>query len=246
MKTLTIALMLVALAGSANIGAAYESVNLSWNGCTGPTNRTVLPGEIVSMYASVIGHSEPHRAYQFRIVYGTGAGPPADAWRFDGGSCQGTSRLTWVHVAPPEVAATCPTFHGTLATLQIEDRTYDSNNGLSTFYFAVAYPNGGLGNRTEVDPAQRYFLARWQFDHSNSVNGGGTPGQTCGGVGQPTCIALIGLSTHPASWVDTDGVERPWAFANMFVTANDHIGCPGLYPDPAVNTTWGQIKGQYR
>ena len=249
MKYPLLLLTLLALATIPAPAGAVPAASISWDGCTGPSDKAMLPGQTVSIYASVLGHSEPHRGYYVPLMLYTGYGPLPDAWRFDVAGCQGSPRLAIDHLAPAEVAAVCPSFQGTLPSFQLKECEYDFLRGFASTYLAVAYPNGGLGNTTQVNPAQRYFLGRWKFDHSISVAGAGTPGQSCGSFEGQLCIASISLNNNAASWVTPDNVEHAWAFQSEFVTTNGHVGCPGTdrtWPIPAQSATWGAIKNQYR
>lgn len=102
---------------------------------------------------------------------------------------------------------------------------------------ANSYPNGV----STVDPLTQYHLARFVFDHTNSVVGPGTAGQTCGGLESSMCFQLI-----TAIYVDLNGQEgtfdRPF---HLTATMNDAqlTTCAAI---PARATTWGQIKNQYR
>jgi hypothetical protein len=231
------ALFLGAMATSAS---AQGVVSLSWDGCTGPINKQILPGTQASMFASVIGHDQPHQAYQVFISLGSGsAGPLRDAWRFDASGCQGSSFITIDHLAPASVVKVCPTFQGPLSSIQIKDYSYDAGTGKARAVLANTYP---AGNTTQINPTVRYFLARFLFDHTFSVNGPTTPGADCGGLEVPVCALLT-----RASWLTPGGVEFQWTPGQEFVTSNDpsnSIGCPGA--TPAVDKTWGSLKAQYK
>jgi len=133
-------------------------------------------------------------------------------------------------------AKTCPSFQGTLASIQIKDYSYDPATGRARAVLANPYP---AGNQTQINPAQRYFLAGFLFDHLFSVNGPTTPGADCGGLEVPVCAHLTRYS-----WLTLDGQEIPWVAGQEYVTSNDPntISCFGT---PAVRTTWGLIKHQY-
>lgn len=240
---------LFVLGACATTASAVPAVNISWDSCTGPSDKAILPGTQASLYASVLGMNEPHTGYQLKIRLATGlpSGLP-DAWRFDPTGCQGSAFLTIDHLAPAAVVKVCPSLQGALPSLQIKDYAYDAMTGVALTQLANAYPNGGLGNTTNVNPAQRYFMGRWLFDHSFSVLGATTPGVDCGGLGSAICQASVTLNANqpPASYVTVPGVEVPFAFQNQFVTTNGNIGgfCPGA--TPAAPRTWGSIKNQYR
>ena len=101
---------------------------------------------------------------------------------------------------------------------------------------ANAYP------ATTANPAQRYFLREFRFDHTCSVTGPTTPGADCGGFETPMCFAF---GIQPNSYVRaSDGVEYPFVLANPGVTVRSGGDC--LPPVTTEATTWGQIKSQYR
>lgn len=230
------------LLGAMATTASAQSVSLNWNNCTGPIDRTITPDNLNSLYASVIGHNQPHKAYQVWMFFGSGnAGAVRDAWRFDPAGCQGSSFIQIDHLAPAAVVKTCPTFQGALPSIQIKDYSFDPVSGKTRAVIANTYPDG---NVTQVNPAVRYFLARFLFDHTFSVAGPTTPGVDCGGLATSVCGHII---ADKASWLTLDGVEIPWAWQQEFVTANDpanSTGCPGA--TPAAPTTWGAIKHTYK
>jgi hypothetical protein len=248
MKPTVLSLVVLASIALAGPAGSVPLVNVSWDNCTGPVDHKIIPGQPASIYASVLGHDQPHRAYlvQLRLYSTTGQYP--DAWRFEAGGCQGPTHLTIDHLAPAEVAAACPSFQGTLTSLQLKDFTYDPVRGRADTYIAVAYPNGGLGNSQQVNSARRYFLARWWFDGALWAEGATVPGVTCGRLEASMCIASTSPTNYPASWVDLSGSTIPWAFQNEAVTISNAgtgtYGCP--FSSPAENRTWGQIKSQYR
>jgi hypothetical protein len=233
-------------AGSAQIlGTAGGSVDLSWDRCAPiVTDKEMTPGPLV-LYASLTGHAIPHQAYQFWFLVAPcwPSNVLPDAWRFDAAGCQGSSRVSIEHVAPPEVAASCPSFQGDLESIQIQ-----------TFQLsppALGYPttwgNGVLqnaypaGNTTQVDPAQRYFLGRFVFDHSQSTFGPTVPGDGCGGLEK---MLLIYLVPGKVSWLDLAGSEFEFSPGNRSIGVNG--GYPWCWPDPVQPATWGSIKAQYR
>ena len=240
MKVTRFLLPALFLGAMATTASAQGAVSLSWDGCTGPINKQILPGTQASLYASVLGHSQPHQAYQVWMLLGSGnAGEIRDAWRFDAAGCQGSSFITIDHLAPAAVVKVCPTFQGPLASIQIKDYSFDALSGKARAVLANTYP---AGNFTTVNPAQRYFLARFLFDHTFSVNGDTTPGADCGGLE----VAVCGHLTR-TSWLSPDGVETPWGWGQEYVTANDpnnSTGCPGA--TPTVPKTWGSVKAQYK
>ena len=230
------ALFLGAMATSAS---AQGIVDLSWDSCVGTTNKDIAGGTQASLYASVIGHSAPHNGYEVQVVFGSGnAGALRDAWRFDNGGCQGASFITIDHLAPAAVVKVCPTFSGTNSVLQIKEYEYDPLTGKAIGLLANAYPAGA----PTLTPSQRYFLARFLFDHSFSVEGATTPGADCGGLEVAVCGHL-----RVAKWNRLEGGEVDWAWGREYVTSRDAAnatGCPGA--TPVENKTWGSLKAQYK
>ena len=228
-------LLLAALPAPAS---AQGAVSLNWDTCTGPVQKGTTPGTLAGLVASVLGHGQPHQAYQVFVNIGSStAGPVRDAWRFDAAGCQGSSLITIDHLNNSAVAKTCPSFQGPLASIQIKEYSYDPATGRARAVLANTYP---AGNTTQVNPAQRYFLARFLFDHTFSANGEGDPGNTCGGLEAPLCFHLTN-----ASWLTPGGVEVPWALAGEFVTSNDPTG-NSCFTVAAAATTWGAVKAQYK
>ena len=239
--------LLVLTAGATPAGSV-PAVNISWDNCTGPTDRKLQQGQPASIYASVLGHNRPHKAYQVQLRLYSTTGVYPDAWRFELGGCEGPTHLIMDHLAPAEVAAACPSFQGTLPSFQLKDFTYDPSSGRAHTFVACAYPNGGLGNTQQVNPATRYFLARWSFDGVLWAEGSTVPGVTCGRVEASMCISSSSLTNNAASWVDLTDTEIAFGFQNEAISVlslgGGTYGCP--FGSPAVNQTWGQIKGQYR
>ena len=242
-KLLTTMSALAALALAVPVHAADGVFNLNWDNCTGPIDRTITADNLNSLYCSVIGHDVPHKAYDVKVIYGNGTtrGVP-DAWMFDAAGCQGSSFITLDHLAPAAVVKTCPSFMPPIQSLQIKDVSliagtlppYDAT--LMRITLANSYPFAVGEN---VNPATRYFLARFLFDHTFSVNGATTPGVDCGGLETSMCFA-----TANASYLTLDGQEIFFAQGgNRVVSAQGASGCT---PSPAKSSTWGAIKSQYR
>jgi hypothetical protein len=240
MKVTRFLLSALFLGAMATAASAQGVASLGWDGCTGPINKAVAAGTIADLNATVINHSTPHKAYQVFISLGSGAaGPLRDAWRFDAAGCQGSSLITINHLSPALLSKTCPSFQGTLPSLQIKDYSYDPLTGKARGVLANTYPDG---NSVQINPLQRYFLAQFKFDHTFSTVGPSDPGQTCGGVEVPVCAHFTS-----ASWLNFDGIETEWTRGQEFVTANDPNNvtrCPGA--TPAENKTWGSLKAQYK
>ena len=237
---------LLCLATFATGASASGNVNISWDSCTGPSDKAIVAGSPASsnmIFASVLGVTEVAKSYQVQLKLATGTGSLPDAWRFDAAGCQGAAGVTIDHLTGSSKA--CPAYMGTISpSFQLKDYTYDVGTGVASTFLANAYPNGGLGNPAATNSAQRYFLARWSFDHTYSVAGAGDPPNTCGGLEAAICQASVSLTNNAASYVNTNDQEVAWGFQSMFVTTNGHVGCPGATPTQA--KTWGQIKDQYK
>ena len=236
MKLTRYLVSLVLLAAVPATASAQGVAGLNWNSCSGPIDRTITADANNSLYASVMFHSAGHKAYQVFVGFSSVAGI-RDAWRFDAPGCQGSSFLTIDHLAPAAVVKACPSFQGALQSLQIKDYSYDVVTGKTRGVLANSYPAGIAGSL----PGQRYFLARFLFDHTFSVAGPTTPGVDCGGLDVTVCAHFLS-----AAWLSLDGVETEWAKNPEFVTANDRSAGAGCFPTPAENTTWGAIKAQYK
>ncbi len=242
MRTIVGLATFLLLVAAASNSIAQGLVSLNWNTCEGPVERIIAPGNIAAFYVSVLGQTQLHKAYDVRVLL-TQVGDLKDAWRFDAPGCQGVGLLAIDFYNPLPIGKTCPAvaFMQTSApSLQIKDYSYDSLSGKARGLLANSYPNGV----TAVNPAIRYLLARFNFDHSFSANGPSDPGNTCGGLDAPLCAHLSN-----ASWLNLDGQQIPWAISQEFVLANDpfnFIGCPFVGGDPVRTTSWGSIKSQYR
>lgn len=241
MKLTRFFVALFAVAAFATSASAQGVASLNWDNCTGPLNKAIAPATTASLYASVIGHSSNHNAYQVWVSLGSGSfGPMRDAWRFDPAGCQGSAFITIDHLAPAAVIKTCPSFQPPIQQLAIKDYSFDPISGKTRAVLANAYPDGDLDG---TNPATRYFLARFLFDHTFSVVGATTPGADCGGLEQAVCAHFTS-----ASWLNpADGVETEWAKNSEFVTANDATNetrCPGA--TPAKSASWGSVKAQYK
>jgi hypothetical protein len=241
MKVTRFLLSALFLGAMATAASAQGIASISWDSCNpSAPNKDILPGTQASLYASVINHSAPHTGYEVQVALGSGsAGALRDAWRFDADGCQGSAFITIDHLAPAAVVKVCPSFSGTQSVLQIKQYNYDALAGKAVALCANAYPGGGTGT---TNPAQRYFLARFLFDHSFSVDGPGTPGQTCGGLATAVC-AHVRLAKYNLQ----GGGEVLWAIGQEYVTSRDPAnasGCPGA--TPTLNKTWGSLKAQYK
>ena len=255
MKVTRFLAAIMLLGATASVSFAQGVVNFAWDGCTGPIDKTIGAGlqsgpEFKGIWISVINQVDSHKAYDVRFFMGQPGGIK-DAWRFDASGCQGSGGLVIDHLSP---AKTCPSFMQTSnPSLQIKDYSYDSGTGKTRGVLANSYPNGvGAGATvtptspaTTVNPATRYFLARFNFDQEYASVGPSQPGLTCGGIESPACAHIVvGVG---ATWLDLNGVEHAWGAAQEYVTANDPTNsfhCPGA--TPTTPKTWGSLKSQYR
>ena len=229
------ALLCAAPAGAAGVAS------LTWDGCTGPVTRTVLPGSQAVLFASVIGHSAFHAAYQvdLELSEDCAGNPPSfpDAWRFDTGRCQPSGALHYDYLPPAEMAATCPPFRPPVVDALLDNYYYDAITGRATLKVASIYFDGV----PSADPAQRYFLARIVFDQGRGIVGPSVPG-FCGGLETPLCIRPVYLT-----YLDLAGNAVSWETDTPCLTVNDPAQTSGCnLPTASRATTWGAIRGQYR
>jgi hypothetical protein len=180
-----------------------------------------------------------------------------DAWRFDPAGCQG-GRLT---LAQPAPTGACLPLRGTHPT-ELSQVDY------------IAFPPGAWSGGKQIirflaqfdpmvaDPTKTYTIARFVFDHSNSVLGSTSAADACGCQERPLCISLA-----QAIYEDGDGVERSFSIASSSIHWNDPANsliCPygpdlcdpdcGWYgdttcvatPTAAERQTWGRVKASYR
>lgn len=243
----------VLLAGLPGNAVAVGRVSLSWHACSPIVSDIPSDGaHPYSAFVSVIGQSEPHKAYQWYAYLRRDpwAGMP-DAWRFDTIGCQTSGLIRLDHMPTVAMAKSCPAFQGSGSSLQIKDFSYSPIDGRSRIVLANSYPAGVVA----VDPNVRYFLGRVEFDHTYSVVGAGTPSPvpglpplTCGGFEADMLLSLLSECNDPrfcddfnVRWLDLQGVEHLFELENPTLTF-----CGSCAPTPALPTTWGQIKGQYR
>jgi hypothetical protein len=217
--------------------AANGVVDMRWDSCTGPVDKTTAVAGPANLYISELGLDQVHTAYDVRVIYGNASQTVPDAWRFDTGGCEdGLFTMD-------ATLKSCPAFAQTAngSALQIKKVEFSPPfeqyaTTLIRVIFAVAYANTPI---TPV-PATRYLLGHFNFDLSAAVPGPSDPGVTCGGYGDPMCIKL----SH-AGWLDTNGIEQAFDRADpaLSVSFNGASACPAV---PVQAKTWGAIKGQYR
>lgn len=245
MRTFVLGMLFVM--GAAAAEAADGVLGLSWNQCS-PVISGISGSGNAAIYVSVLGIDQPHYAYEIWIAYGNPAQSVPDAWRFDAAGCQGSSRITMDPVAPALIAETCPTFQpGSLPPVrQVAFVPPGDPSGFPpenlAIKFQIAYPTS-VG--VPSDPAIRYFLGRFQFDHSLSVPGTAAPG-SCGGFDQSMCFKLMRAGFIAPN---EGGIEHFWRVP----------GAPGMFPiltfnsseacavaTPVIPSTWGRVRQQFR
>jgi len=232
--------MFAALLCAAAPAGAAGVASLTWDGCTGPVTKTVLPGSQAVLYASVIGHSEAHEGYQVDLEFSEDcAGNPTsfpDAWRFD--TCQPSGALHFDYLPPAEVAATCPSFRPPVVNALLNNYYYDAITRRTTLKVGSLYFDYGVPS---ADPGQRYFLARIVFDQGHGIVGPSVAG-FCGGLETPICIRPVYLA-----YLDPVGNGVSWETDTPCLTVNDPAQTSGCsLPTASRATTWGAIRGQYR
>jgi hypothetical protein len=236
---LALSLALLLLCGApATDSFAQGAVSLSWDFCTGPFDKAVLPGSVANVWVSVLGQNQLHKGYSIEIALKQ-EHALTDAWRFDAAGCQGPF-LIYLDLFPVIETKACPIFMQSSApSLQIKDFSYIEALGRARVVLANSYPNGVA----TVSPQARYLLGRVSFDQTYGVNGPSGPNE-CGGLEIPLCIDLVS-----ASWQTLDGIDTPWAISQEQVTANDPANstrCPNTETTPVRSRTWGALKSQYR
>lgn len=226
-------------------------MSLTWGNQCSPIVADVAPrpGETATVTVFVDDHQIPLTAYRVHVILGHWDGTLPDAWRFDAEGCQGSASAIVRGVPPPALVNTCPAFGGTAQSLGV--------SGITVFPFVWRGPDrlllraflgSSFDREVRPDPARRYFLAQFQFDHSASIDGVSIPGVSCGGMELGMCLALdfdgfwggegSGFTRSP------DGVSLGFlSGSNGWLTTNGSTGCPSV---PARASTWGGIKSQYR
>jgi hypothetical protein len=240
MLKLRIGMMILSFLAFAGVShAAIGTVDMTWDGCTGPVDKTTNVAAPYSIFVTVIGHDEGHKGYDVRIIYGNASQQVPDAWRFDANGCEGSSLVTMDFNSKA-----CPRFQqnssgnvGPITKVEFSPPFDPYPVTLMRALFAWVYSP----DVTAVNPGTRYLLVRIGFDLSQAVPGPGTPGITCGGFEEPMCFRLSN-----ASFLDTNNVEKLFNRSNpmLAVSFNGAGVCPGAVP--AKPATWGSIKGQYR
>ena len=219
------------------MAAHAQTIDLSWDTCAPIVVHKTAEVGPVSFYASVLGQNFPHIAYQVWWLVGDATDHIPDAWRFDSGACNG-DRYAFVPDPPSALANACPplipaeTARLMITTYRMAPQTLDVPTTLGNGFLAVSYPTGS----NNVDPLQRYHVARFTFDFSSSQAGPTVPGMRCGGLDEMVTVRLM---PNYVSWLDPQQFEIQWTIGNGSIT----FGGDGV---PADGKTWGQIKAQYR
>ena len=230
-KLLTGVMLLTTLAYAGVSQAADGTVNMTWDSCTGPVNKTPTAAP-ANLYISVLGIDQLHKAYDVRFIYGNGSQTVPDAWRFDTDGCETNSLIT-----QNVIAKACPAFMQTgTGNLQIKKVEFSPPlDHYATSLMRVLLANA-YAPVASVNPATNYLLEQVIFDLTSAVAGPGDPGVTCGGLEQPMCFKL-----SYATYLDLNGIEVPFIRANSLspkVTFNASVATRP--------TTWGSIRSQYR
>jgi hypothetical protein len=239
MRFLVVFVFVLACAPAAD--AAHGVVDLSWDQCSPVVSaRSDMAGiDSVGLIVSVQGNDQAHSAYQVHFQLGAMDDTVPDAWRFDTAGCQVNGSLLIYPSPMGALSKVCPAFQGTAETISFGDcELFPAGTGYPTTLIRGRLVNYYPSGQT-AQPAQRYFLAEFRFDHSHSVNGPGTPGNSCGGLEVPIVIRLLfDQGNGQATSYLSGGMEFSFEPGNTVVTANDAV--------PATPATWGQIKSQYR
>ena len=146
--------------------------------------------------------------------------------------------------APGTVAKTCPSFTGGLSYASVGDvRIFPPTDpaygyGTPLTNMRVTLFVGYAPGVTVVDPNQRYFLARFVFDHLYSVVGATHPGVDCGGFEEEMHFRLL-----RGNYVDTGPTADRHEFARDLALGSSYLGFNNT--TPAWATTWGSLKNQY-
>ena len=222
--------------------AAHGTIDLSWDVCTPVVSDIASPvAGPLRVVASVLGNDQTHKAYSVIFQLGDASDQVPDAWRFDAEGCQGLPLIQINHLPPADLAPACPAFSGNEVPLTLKFYSpMPLDSGLPTTLMRGVMASSYLSPRT-ADPGQRYHLASFVFDHTNSVIGPTTPGVGCGGFETAIFIKLlVGERPGPtcAYLSASDDIAYPFDAGNILVSVNGSV--------PAAQTTWGLIKSAYR
>lgn len=229
--------LLTSLAFAGLSQAAIGTVDMTWDNCTGPVDKTTNVAAPYSLFITVIGHDEGQKGYDVRVLYGNASQLVPDAWRFDADGCQGSTLIS------QDISSkACPPFHQDSGhPLQIRKVDFSPSfdpypQTLMRVLLANVYDPV-----TSVNPGTRYLLERIGFDLTYAVPGPTLPPGTCGGFEQPMCFKV-----SSASFLDLDNIEKAFnrSIQSLAVSFNGPGACEGAVPVQV--KTWGSIKNQYR
>jgi len=235
-KLLRALAILGSLAVAAVSQAAVGTVNITWDNCSGPVDKTTTAPGVYAIFLTVIGHDQPQRAYDVRVVYGNASQTVPDAWRFDADGCQAS-----VGIRQDITSRACPPFSQNAAgALQIRKVQFSFPTDPYAQTLMLVLLANSYANVNSVNSSTRYLLERIEFDLGSAVAGAGSPPATCGGFGEAICFQVSN-----ASFLDLDGNELPFnrSGATLVASFNGTSACPGSAFQPK---TWGSIKNQYR
>jgi len=217
--------------------AAIGTVDMTWDGCTGPVDKTTTVAQQWGLFITEIGHDEVQKAYDVRIIYGNATQTVPDAWRFDADGCEGGTVIF-----QDVTSKLCPPFSQNAAgALQIKKVEFSAIfEPYATTLMKVLLANAYANSPVTPVAGTRYLLERIGFDLTAAVPGAGSPPVSCGGYEQPMCFKL-----SYATWLDVNGAEIPFnrSSPTLSVSFNGPSACPAV---PVQPKTWGAIKSQYR
>ena len=236
--------MLTGLAILAVLGFAGKSeaqvpgtISMNWDSCTGPVDKAAAGAISYTLNVSVLGIDFAHKAYDIKVIYGDGSQQVPDSWRFDAAGCQTSSQITLNHISK----ACAAMMQTSSPSLQVKDVSFvpDTYAGtLMRITVANTYPNGVVS----VNPATRYFLCNFIFDHSASVDGA-TTATECGNFVDPICFKVSNGTVLDLNSIEYSFSRPGGVVAASFLPASTVSPCAAV---PASAKTWGQIKSQYR
>lgn len=223
------------------------TIDLSWNACS-PIVSVIDPATPgpVKLYASIIGMTELSQAYEVWIYIDDGNKQLPDAWRFDPDGCQGSSRVNIEYVPPAALANACPPLPGAAHLVLKAFRNTpvlgpgeicNPTNDCTLPYALLARTYSP--SLVAPDPNQRYFLVSWEFDLTNSVVGENPGSEMCGGYERGMRIRIAPMRAGYITMAPNEEVQFQRGQETVYFHGD-------MLAVPAVNATWGQIKGQYR